>query len=217
VVLALDFGTFAETFPPSDETFANRSLTYLFPYLVELGIARDSIQTISRSLRNRPQTFRPDGSFIADRWAAGKSQPNPEVLERAFQDEEAFWEIFQLSESRLATLEKLRDLLRERGIPAIAVLNPIHERSVRTLRESKAYPHLLAWKARIKSLFPETVDLMDSRYSAATNFFPTDPVHFIPSIGAEFLNREVLAPRKGNLNASSPALHADGAPAPEKR
>lgn len=213
VVIALDYGMFADTFPIiPDDPFRNRGVSFYFPYLVELGIARDSIQTISRHLRKRTESFRPDGSFIADKWTAAKSVPNPALLEQLFALERASYADMNLSEERMRYLEKLRDVLRARRIPVVAVINPLHERSVRLLRESRQAATVETWKQRVRGLFPDTVDLMDSRYSAATNFFAADPVHFLPATGVEFLNREVLAPRKGNLNASSPAPHAPSHP-----
>jgi hypothetical protein len=209
VVIALDYGMFADTFPIiAEDPFRNRGVSFYFPYLVELGMARDSIQTISRHLRKRTESFRPDGSFIADKWTAAKSVPNPALLEQLFALERASYEKMNFSEERMRYLEKLRDVLDSRGIPAVVVINPLHERSVKLLRASQQAPLVEAWQQRVRALFPETVDLMDSRYSAAGNFFAADPVHFKPATGVEFLNREVLAPRKRNLNASRPPPNA---------
>lgn len=198
VVLALDFSMFA-TDPPYIERdpFERRSATSYANYLLSFGTAEDSIQTISRFLRGKPKAFREDGSYITEKWFETKDVVNPAVLENAFDEEREMYMKMHFSEQRMSKLKELRDLFLERGIPVAVVINPLHQRSVEILNASHMAGQQTEWKRRISDLFPLTVDLSDSKYSAPSNFFASDPVHYKPAVGVEFMNTDVLPKVRG--------------------
>jgi len=193
VVLALDFSMFA-TDPPyiEKDPFGDRGAMFYANYLLSFGTAEDSIQTISRFLRGKPKAFREDGSYIAEKWFETKDVSNRAVLENAFDEEHEMYAKMRFSEQRMLKLKELSDLFVERGIPVAVVINPLHQRSVELLNTSDMAEQQAEWKRRVVDLFPLTVDLSDSKYSAPANFFASDPVHYKPSVGVEFMNTEVL-------------------------
>jgi len=48
------------------------------------------------------------------------------------------------------------------------------------------------WTDQVRQLFPTTIDLSSSEYSAPENFFAADPVHYKPAAGVRFMQNEVL-------------------------
>lgn len=198
VVLALDFSMFA-TEPPYAEfdPFGNRGTMFYANYLLNFGTAEDSIQTISRFFRGKPKAFREDGSYIAEKWFTTKDASNPAVLENAFDEEREMYARMRFSEQRMLKLKELRDLFLDREIPVAVVINPLHQRSVELLTTSNMAGQQAEWKRRVGDLFPLTVDLSDSKFSAPSNFFASDPVHYKPAVGVEFMNTEVLPKVRG--------------------
>lgn len=192
-VLALDLGMFGENPPLRENAFSPLRPGDYLTYLFSTSVLEASFRTLRRHLQGQPPSFRSDGSYITDRWAADKDTPNPVVLEREFTNETLSYERFRLSPERLQILHELQSLLESRNARVLIVINPLHERSVRILRESPAWPRFLEWKAYLQSLSPHVTDLSDSVYSESANFFLTDPVHFRSEIGVEWMNREVLS------------------------
>ena len=191
-VIALDLGMFSGQHTTEKDPFASRDLFYYVPFLFNLSTAADSVQTISRYLRGRPKAFRADGSYIAEKWAASKDIPNVAVLENEFSKEKAGYEKMRYSLEKMAKLAELARLLKERSIPAIAVINPLHERSLAILRASPMREQAEVWVDEVNKIFPVTVDLRDTKYSHPEYFFAADPVHYKPAAGVEFMQNEVL-------------------------
>lgn len=202
-VLMLDLGMFGSTPPFKANAFAPRTPAAWLPYLLERTTTAHALKTLRRHYRGSEQTFRPDGSYIANQWAAHKNEPNPDALARTFENEVRAWEHFRFSEERYACLLRLRDLFRERGVRVVVVLHPLHERSVHILRHSSAQPLFEAWLVRLRQDFPDVVDLTDSHYSRPEHFFVADPVHYTPEAGVIFMNTLVL-PRLRPSHEGSP-------------
>lgn len=193
VVIALDFGMFSVKQPvTATDPFADREWSFYAPFLLSLSTLADSVQTISRYLRGKSPAFRPDGSYIAEKWAATKDVPNASVLEHAFAQEEKGYQSMQFSEQKLDKLRDLALLLEKRQIPVIAVVNPLHERSLALLRGSPAGKEAERWVRKVRQVFPVTVDLRDTKYARPEHFFAADPVHYKPASGVEFMQNDVL-------------------------
>lgn len=191
-VIALDFGMFSRGAAVEQNPFTERDIGYYLPFLFSLATAEDSVQTVSRYFRGRPRAFRDDGSYIAEKWAATKDVPNAAVLEDAFAKEKASYEKMQYCQEKMDKLGKLAELLKQRNIPTIAVINPLHERSVAILRASPVAKQAELWVEEVRQIFPHTVDLRDTKYSKKENFFAADPVHYKPDVGVKFMVEEVL-------------------------
>ncbi len=191
-VLALDLGMFGENPPFRENAFTPLKPGDYLTYLFSTSVLEASFRTLRRHLQGRAPSFRPDGSYITDRWAADKDTPNPVVLEREFSNEAISYQNFRLSPERLQVLHDFQALLESRNARVVIVINPLHERSILILRESPAWPRFLEWKAYLQSLSPNVIDLSDSAYSESANFFHTDPVHFRSEVGVEWMNSKVL-------------------------
>lgn len=196
-VIALDLGMFGENPPFRENAFAPLNSSDYLTYFFSTSVLEASFRTLRRHWKGEPPTFRPDGSYITDRWTADKDIPNPAVLEHEFQNEAISYQRFALSPRRIQVLRDLCELLESRNIQVVLVINPLHERSVQILRESPAWPRFQEWKTQLQSISPRVIDLSDSVYSKADNFFHRDPVHFRSNVGVEWLNKEVLPALQG--------------------
>lgn len=92
----------------------------------------------------------------------------------------------------LNSLRRVRKILKARGIPCVVWIPPLHEAVVRRMKEGRGAEGFRRWKAEVEAIFPVVFDFADSRWSAASNFFRLDPVHFKPAVGAALINEEIL-------------------------
>jgi len=192
VIVMLDFWSFQKDPPLRDDAFAPPSFSTTANRLFSLSATEESIKALRRHASGEQPAFAPDGSFIAERWIQSKSQPNEILSEAEFREHARWFATYGPSPERMAYLEQLAEVLDYRDIPAVAVLAPMHTRSLALMRGTAAEAELPAWKARVREIFPQTIDLIDSDYSSPTNFFPADPTHFRPEVGVRMLNETVL-------------------------
>ncbi|MGE9296666.1 MAG: hypothetical protein ACQKBV_10295 [Puniceicoccales bacterium] len=191
-IVMLDFWSFRSDPPVRYDPFAPQSFAQVVEKLLSITAVEDSIKTLRRKVSGEQPAFAPDGSFIAERWIESKSQPNDILRKLEFREHARWFVDYEPSPERMAYLEKLADLFRERGIPVVVVLAPMHEESLALMDGTPAAEIESRWKSKVRALFPQTIDLIDSGYSAPENFFPADPTHFRPEVGVEMINREVL-------------------------
>lgn len=88
----------------------------------------------------------------------------------------------------LADVRVTRDMLAARGLRAVVILPPIHERVLARITAAGLAEGLARFRQDICDIFPQTVDLTESHYSDFRNFFAWDPLHFLPDVGAEIVN-----------------------------
>ena len=100
---------------------------------------------------------------------------------------------------------KINECLRQRAIPCVVVIPPMHEAVARVIQGGSAAAEVAAWKRQLGAIFPHVIDLSFSSYSTATNFYRSDPVHFKPEVGIRFMNQKwCLLPPKC---CARPPLH----------
>ncbi|GHC03969.1 hypothetical protein [Cerasicoccus arenae] len=191
-IVLLDFWSFRDEFPIKEDPFAPPTLTETLDKLFSINTLDESIKTLRRNIQGEPPAFSPDGSFIAHRWIISKSTPNDILAQREFNEHARWFADFSISPDRMTYITRLAEYLRGRGIWTVAVLAPMHEHSLELMEGTPAAEQLEEWKARIEDIFPTTVDLIDSQYSAPENFFPADPTHFTPKAGVKMINDSVL-------------------------
>jgi hypothetical protein len=92
----------------------------------------------------------------------------------------------------LTFLIKIDGCLRQRGIPCVVVIPPIHEAAAQVAQADPVREEVAAWKRQLGAIFPQVIDLSFSSYDAETNFYRTDPLHFKSEVGVRFMNAEVL-------------------------
>jgi hypothetical protein len=94
--------------------------------------------------------------------------------------------------ARMSFLVKISACLRERGIPCVVVIPPMHEAVAQALQAGPVAGEVLAWKRQLNTIFPQVIDLSVGAYNRATNFYRADPIHFKAGVGVRFMNAEVL-------------------------
>ena len=97
-------------------------------------------------------------------------------------------------------LMRIAQILRERRIPSVAFIPPIHEALSRHLLASTNYARYQLWKQELQAIFPGLLDFSTGPWTRASNFFKNDPVHFKPQAGVDLINQEIL-PRVPELGA----------------
>ena len=192
IVVALDFFQYGNGTPLEPTPFPPATWQHNFGYLFNLQGLGYAFTTVSGALRGRAPTLRPDGSFDSAEWRQHNSHITPAALAQLFAQRKMEWSEFHFSPDRLNCLEQLRVALDRSGVPYLVFINPLHAEDLRLLRQVGFEPAFDQWRARVRRDFPGVIDLADSAYSNPANFFPADPVHFLPEVGADLLNQAVL-------------------------
>ena len=163
-----------------DKTLSTQTLEY-------------SIRTIKDHFIGTPPHMSSDGSFIADKWFELYDVEDPDRMRGRLEETSRHYENYTYpGPQRMASLRRIRSILEARGIPCVVFIPPLHEEVARRLQASPGQEAFQQWKAEVESLFPVVLDFSNSRWSAATNFFLLDPVHFKPQVGADLINQEIL-------------------------
>ncbi|WP_309387828.1 hypothetical protein [Cerasicoccus frondis] len=191
-IVMLDFWAFRENVPLKEDPFQPPTFAETMDQLFSMNSLDDSIKTIRRNLQGSEPTYADDGAFIATRWIIQKSTPNEVMAQRELNLHAEWFADFAVMPERMTYLEELTDYLRGRGVVAIAVLAPMHVKSLQLMDEANISAAIDKWKAEVMSMFPITVDLIDSKYSDAEYFFAADPTHFTPDAGVQMIKEEVL-------------------------
>ena len=92
----------------------------------------------------------------------------------------------------LTFYRKIADTLRERKIPCVVVMPPIHEEVMQHFASHDLQGAYQSWVDEVRAIFPNVVNLTSSPYGAASGFYFRDPVHYKPEVGVSFMNDEVL-------------------------
>ena len=193
VVLGIDLGM---KDPPvlQGDIFRRGDWALAAENLVNLQTVEYSFKTLFSHWAGKPSHFLPDGSPApSSHWTdpgkeadrlAGKiflESLKGAMVERVFKPPRS-----------LSFYRKIADTLRERKIPCLIVLPPMHEEVVRHIESLNLQGECQAWLEEVRAIFPNIVDLTSSPHSAASGFYVRDPVHYKPEIGVRFMNGEVL-------------------------
>jgi hypothetical protein len=191
VVLGIDMGT---NDPPvlKGDIFRRDDWSAAVDHLVNLQTVEYSFKTLFSHWRGKPSQFLPDGTMAALA-SDPRAHEDVEIGKAHIESLKAATTDRVLTQKRSLTFyRKIADLLRERKIPCVVVLPPLHEEVVRHIAEKKMRPECDSWLADIRTIFPDIVDLTASKYGAAEGFYASDPVHYKPEVGARFMNEEVM-------------------------
>lgn len=195
VLLGLDFFMFNEREVPlrPEGLPDTTSLPALGRYLLSGRVLLDALRDYRSHLARAPPRLAPDGSRIAAgqlaRHAAMAQRDDRRVLERlaAYHFNDVVY-----SERRLAVLRALRTLMERRGIRFVVFINPLCRSVLQLIERLPARQDFLRFRRDVGEIFPEVVDLSDSIWSDPELFFRFDPYHYLPEVGAAFVNQEVL-------------------------
>ncbi|MGA2245379.1 MAG: hypothetical protein ABSH48_10295 [Verrucomicrobiota bacterium] len=192
VVLPVDLGEH-DAAECHGDLFAPRGLTSAFDNLLNLETTGYSLRTITESFSKHPQRIGPDGTVPESNWVRIANRDDPQAAAFAIQVLRGVWDGYHCpSLAQMSYYVKISEYLRERAIPCVVVIPPMHEAVAQSLQSSPAAAEVAAWERQLKTIFPHVIDLSFSSYGAATNFYRCDPLHFKTEVGVRLMNREVL-------------------------
>jgi hypothetical protein len=192
VVISLDLNGFSPLAQPVPDPFQPLTFRRSLGYIFSLQNIEYSVRTIGDHLKGKPTDFAPNGSFAEGNWAAKADVADDETARRRVDELRAQLLRFRFDPARLESLREIRDMLEKRRISLLVYIAPYNRNVLRGMEGSVALAQLNAAREAIKEIFPQTVDLSESEYSAPGNFFRGDPVHFRSAVGRRFLNERVL-------------------------
>jgi hypothetical protein len=163
-------------------------------HLVNLQTTEYALKTMFSHWGGKPSRYLPDGSLAAPEWGNAGKLDDPTAGKRYLDNMKAHTVQNVVPAPRsLSFYRKIADTLRARNIPVVVVMPPIHEAVFRHVGEMNLQGLYEAWVAEVTSIFPNVVNLTDSPYGSATNFYLRDPLHYKPETGVQFMN-EVVVP-----------------------
>ncbi|MEO6786176.1 MAG: hypothetical protein ABI318_08585 [Chthoniobacteraceae bacterium] len=192
VVLGIDMGT---QDPPvlQGDIFRRGDWALAAENLVNLQTLEYSFKTLFSHWSGKRSRYLPDGSVAAMDWGEPGKKPDPLVGQRHLESLKGAMAFRIMQPPRSLTFfHRIADTLRERKIPCVVVMPPMHEAVIRNFEALHLEGECQAWVDEIRKIFPEIVNLTSSPYGAASGFYPRDPVHYKPEVGVSFMNEEVL-------------------------
>ncbi len=192
VVLGLDLFSFGPVTQPPTDPFTPLSIRRALEYTLSIKNADYSIRTLASALAGKPRDYQPDGSYHEANWATRADRVDAATADRKVTEVVDSLTNYQFEANRMVALRDIRDTLAQRGIPVVVYLAPMNQRVWERLQGTTGYSEMLKTREAILRIFPRTIDLTDSGYSAPEGFFRGDPLHFRSLVGERFLKEQVL-------------------------
>jgi hypothetical protein len=210
VIIGLDFLMFNEReFPLSVGAFAHvhpveivdsRSFTFedaqhLRDYLVSWNVFVSSLRTlVSGAITRREPPF----LSLAGNRNAEVALKRDAATTMDYSETIAYWRTnilfdFQYSVKRIDILREMQRFLKERGIPYIVFINPENARVMDLIRSLGLYGLDLKFRSDVAGVFPDLVDLSESKWAATDFYFKRDPGHYLPAAGSAMINEMIEA------------------------
>ncbi len=193
VVLGVDIGV-NDPGTLEGDIFGGMNRSAAADHLLNLQTVEFSFKTIFSHWARKPGEYRADGSTTQVDWGNGKRRDDPVIgKERLEQYKKTAEHLVRQSPHKLSFLARIADTLRERRIPCVLLVPPIHEEAVRHIEALHLQQECTAWVDDVRVIFPNLLDLSFSPYGAAKGFFAKDPLHYKAEVGTRFMN-EVVVP-----------------------
>lgn len=192
VVISLDLFSFGPLDKPVEDPFKPLTIRRALEYTLSLKNAEYSVRTIGNSLSGKPRDYTPDGSFHEVNWAATVDQADEQTMRRKQRELAEELAAYKFEPARMQALRDIRDTLAARHIPLVVYLAPVHAAVWESVKGTSGYAEMLRTRDAIEEIFPQTVDLVVSEYSAPEGFFRADPMHFRSAVGERLLRERVL-------------------------
>jgi hypothetical protein len=193
VVLNLDHHIlgFESDVEPSP-AYAPLDLNTIGRYLLNLKTIEYSVRTIARHLAGAQPVIGSDGTIEPTHWRMARDVDDPGWLRRQIAAESNRIQEFDFRPQRLEELRRIQRLVQDRKGRLVVFFSPVHEDLLPALETGPAGKKWQGAVDEIGAMFPGVVNLTRSDFSSRTNFFRTDPVHFLPEVGKRILNEYVL-------------------------
>jgi hypothetical protein len=152
-----------------------------------------SFRTITSWISKSERHMENDGSSCLKQWFAAYDVENQVLQKIKIKEQLQGMQSFNRKPGTgMEFFLKISRLLKERHIPVLVYIPPLHEEIIRPLHQSTNWENYVLWKTELLEIFPKIADLSLSEYSKPENFFKIDPVHFKPLVGVKFINEELL-------------------------
>jgi len=194
VVVGFDFFMFNESCFPLRPTLRRTWEDYVFRFPFNRKGLEYSWHTVRRGLLGREPVILPWGQMNPLR----TEQKDATVDDYDYSEgipylEQYHFRDYRFSDYRVERMRVMRHLLEERAIPFVVIMNPMNEAIRAWVREQEDLePLYQRFKREVLTVFPDAIDLTESRYAEMTGFYKLDPLHFRPETGTEFLNQVVI-------------------------
>lgn len=178
--------------PPTNEgdIFAPAGFSSTLEFLLGSKTVEYSVRTIAEHLAGTPASLLPDGSSDTTGWFNLYDHED-----RAAHG----WQLARLesvfdhtSSVRTTWYSRIAGVLRQRKIPCVVFVPPLHQELLDHLKTDAHQKVLNKWKSELHKNFPYVVDLSSGPYSSPENFFKTDPYHFKPDTAIRLMNEKVI-------------------------
>ena len=196
IIIAFDFfffnqATEAEYINPN---FGKYSLKDILAYTVSSTTIKQSHYTL-REWRRIKNGTRKIGSAInpnGQREAKSIIEADAARTEYDFAKEikwfhQGFLNNYNLSSTQTRALSAIKEEAANKGIKLVVAINPLSEFMFSYIHEKEMGKDFAQFRALVKSVFPEVIDLSQSEFSNNLGFLKNDPVHFHPDTGAAVL------------------------------
>jgi len=195
VVLALDFGMFNEGAAPiRTDPFERPFFSDACRYLLSLTSFQYAMEGLFRKVAGQGVTILPTGQSNPEPYLKKDKLFTEEHYEPALRllREDTF-NNFDYSETRIGYIEKIRDLLKERGIQLIVFISPENDAVLDLIHSLPAGDDFARWKVDLNRIVPNVIDLSDDpAWQAHKNYFLHDPYHYFPEAGTRIMQDHIL-------------------------
>lgn len=198
LLLGLDLFIFNEE-PLRNPSFGLITFDNLVAYVFSLGATQYTFNIIKQWRVDKP--LMPSGALLG---SGGKStdQLVKDNARLIGYDYEGFHRIvsktmfknFRLSEARFEILREIKQMLERRGQRYAVFLNPVSPGGLAFFKRKGLLEASFEFRKRVREIFPDTIDLTDGAYSRKEFFYKRDSLHYLPHIGATFID-EILVQR----------------------
>jgi hypothetical protein len=196
VVIGFGLSGFVPLSHPVENPFRPLTLKRALEYILSLENLKYSERTIVDYLRHEPVDILPNGTYARPKWVKESDEGDAAITRSKVLEFRNRLMSYHFDPARLEALRHIRGTLARRGIPLLVYIPPTNADVWKELAGTGAREELNRTRREILRIFPQTVDLTESEYSAPEGFFRADAVHFRSVVGQRFLNERVL---KGNI------------------
>jgi hypothetical protein len=192
VVIGLGLSGFGPLPHPVENPFQPLTVKRALEYILSLQNIKYSERTILKHLRHEPVDILPNGTYARPAWVKEADEGDAATTRSKVLEFRNRLMSYKFDPARLAALREIRDTLVKRGIRLLVYIPPTNADVWKALEGTAAREELNRTRREIIGIFPQTVDLTESEYSAPEGFFRADAVHFRSGVGQRFLNERVL-------------------------
>jgi hypothetical protein len=170
-------------------------------YAASWSQSAHSLQTLNARFGGQPAGYHDDGTRSSEektlRDAALGGQKNNRYWAKVLPRRHVWRGDANFSERCLDILRDIRDLSLRSGFEFVLVVLPYNSDIIANENWDAWFtaPEQQAQFDRLRRIVPNFVDFANSSFSASQNFWLHDPLHFLPNVGAQMIEKAVQLSR----------------------